>query len=166
MVKIENGKSFELLQQYRGYRWFEFNEHLNEKELRKKRREISEKKALMWIEAATAAKFSDNHKKEIMRDDMCGCYYCTYIFNPQEIDKSPIPMDWIMDWSGTALCPNCDIDAVIGESSGFPIVEEFLQLMHLRSFKGSYDTTTGEITHSEFWFDVEAKAADYYRSSY
>ena len=47
------------------------------------------------------------------------------IFTPQEIT------DWIEDKSGiTALCPSCGIDSVIGESSGFPITEEFMREMN------------------------------------
>jgi hypothetical protein len=46
------------------------------------------------------------------------------IFSPQEI------YEWIPDISGTAVCPYCGIDSVIGESSGYPITKEFLQEMY------------------------------------
>ena len=46
-------------------------------------------------------------------------------FPPKEIK------DWIKDKNGpTALCPHCGIDAVIGESSGYPITEDFLKEMN------------------------------------
>ena len=56
-------------------------------------------------------------------------FYCKQIFSPLEID------DWIVedtkiDYRGTALCPYCGIDSVIGASSGFPITKEFLEAMY------------------------------------
>ncbi len=71
-----------------------------------------------------AHKFSSNHKEQLLQDKICGCFYCLTIFNPSEIDF------WIKDVSGTAVCPYCSIDSVIGESSGFPITKEFLEKMH------------------------------------
>ena len=40
----------------------------------------------------------------------------------------------VEDTDGTALCPFCCIDSVIGDSSGFPITGKFLQEMHKRYF--------------------------------
>ena len=53
--------------------------------------------------------------------------------NPNEIKE------WIIannscDKRGTAICPKCNIDSVIGESSGFPITKEFLIAMNKRWF--------------------------------
>lgn len=70
-----------------------------------------------------AHEFSSDHKEQILKDDKCGCFFCLRIFNPNEI------VDWIEDEKGTAICPYCDIDSVIGESSGFPITKEFLKKM-------------------------------------
>ncbi|MDL2289517.1 cytoplasmic protein [Clostridia bacterium OttesenSCG-928-F22] len=70
-----------------------------------------------------AHKFSSNHKNELMQDTKCGCFYCLSIFNPSEIEE------WIKDICETAICPYCGIDSVIGESSGYPITEEFLRKM-------------------------------------
>lgn len=75
-----------------------------------------------------AHKFSSNHKAQLQRDKKCGCFYCLRIFDPAEI------VDWIDDVSGTAVCPYCGIDAVIGESSGYPINAEFLKEMKQRWF--------------------------------
>ena len=59
------------------------------------------------------------------KDKSCGCFYCYKVFDPNEIK------DWIKDRNGdTAICPYCGIDSIIGESSGFPITEEFLKKMH------------------------------------
>ncbi len=68
--------------------------------------------------------FSANHKGTLLKDKKCGCFYCQKIFNPEKIEE------WIDDISGTALCPYCGIDAVVGESSGFLITDEFLKEMH------------------------------------
>ncbi len=70
-----------------------------------------------------AHKFSSNHKEALQKDKKCGCFYCLKIFSPSEIT------DWIKDTSGTAMCPYCRIDSIIGESSGFPITKAFLQKM-------------------------------------
>ena len=67
--------------------------------------------------------FSSNHKEQILKDEKCGCFFCLRIFNPNEI------VDWIEDEKGTAICPYCGIDSVIGESSGYPITKEFLKKM-------------------------------------
>ena len=70
-----------------------------------------------------AHKYSSNHKKELQKDHICGCFYCLKIFDPVEIK------DWIKDPQGTALCPYCGMDSVIGEHSGFPITVDFLSKM-------------------------------------
>ena len=70
-----------------------------------------------------AHEFSSNHKARLLQDETSGCFYCLAIFKPQEIE------DWVADISGTAICPYCGIDSIIGESSGFPITKEFLKKM-------------------------------------
>jgi len=75
-----------------------------------------------------AHKYSSNHMPQLKKDKLCGCFYCLRIFDPAEIE------DWIIDDNpidkhGTAICPYCGIDSVIGESSGFPLTTEFLQRM-------------------------------------
>lgn len=70
-----------------------------------------------------AHKFCANHREELLKDNKCGCFYCLQIFSPSEIQE------WIEDPKGTAVCPYCGIDAVIGESSNYPITEEFLEKM-------------------------------------
>lgn len=75
-------------------------------------------------EYLAAHKFSANHKKELLQDDTCGCFFCCKIFHPSNIKY------WIEDTSGTATCPCCGMDSVIGASSGYPITKEFLQGMN------------------------------------
>jgi hypothetical protein len=76
-----------------------------------------------------AHKYCCNHKPELERDSMCGCFYCGKIFSPLEI------VEWLIfdnpaDERGTAICPYCGIDSVIGESSGCPITPKFLSKMN------------------------------------
>ena len=41
--------------------------------------------------------------------------------------------DWVEGENGTsAVCPHCDVESVIGDASGFPLTEEFLD--KLRQF--------------------------------
>ena len=73
------------------------------------------------IRAAHA--FCSNHQEQILKDRVCGCFYCLEIFDPALIKN------WIADRKGTAVCPFCGVDAILGESSGFPITKEFLAEM-------------------------------------
>ena len=70
-----------------------------------------------------AHQFSVNNRKQLEQSSVCGCFYCRKIFNPNEI------AEWIPEKSGTALCPYCGIDSVIGEASGFQITEQLLKEM-------------------------------------
>ena len=74
-----------------------------------------------------AHKYSSNHRRELEKDNICGCFFCLKIYNPKEIKE------WT-DGGKTAICPKCDIDSVIGESSGFPITKEFLIAMNKEWF--------------------------------
>ncbi len=75
-----------------------------------------------------AHKFCMNNKESLSHDNTCGCFHCLHIFHPREIQS------WISDTSGTAVCPYCGIDAVIGESAGYPITKEFLAEMYKHWF--------------------------------
>lgn len=66
--------------------------------------------------------YSIHNRDKLLKDKTCGCFFCLKIFSPEEITE------WIDD-EDTALCPYCTIDSVIGESSGFPLTEEFLEKM-------------------------------------
>lgn len=70
-----------------------------------------------------AYKYSSNHRENLMKDEICGCFHCLKVFHPTEITN------WLNEGSGTALCPYCGVDSVIGESSGYPIKKEFLEKM-------------------------------------
>lgn len=81
-----------------------------------------------------AHRYSNNHKDQLQKDEKCECFYCQKIFQPKEIvewleDNNPCDKD------GTAICPYCGIDSVIGESSGYPISPEFLSQMNKYWFR-------------------------------
>lgn len=71
-----------------------------------------------------AHKYSVNNKTDLERDKLCGCFYCLKIFSPNKIKE------YINDKNGTAICPYCCIDSIIGESSGYPITYDFLKKMN------------------------------------
>lgn len=79
--------------------------------------------------AHQAARFN---RYVLAHGDKCGCFYCLHIFSPSEINE------WCSEQTDgeevTAICPYCGIDSVIGESSGFPITQEFLLTMRHRWF--------------------------------
>ena len=78
----------------------------------------------MSTDYIAAHAFSSSHRKFLKSDNLCGCFFCMKIFNPNLITE------WIEDVGGTAICPYCGIDSVIGESSGYPITKEFLLQMN------------------------------------
>lgn len=83
-----------------------------------------------------AAHNASTFNKDIVLDTKCGCFHCLEIFSPSEIEE------WCCEVEDgeevTAICPHCGIDSVIGESSGFPISRDFLQLMRQKWF-GPYE---------------------------
>ena len=76
---------------------------------------------------------STNHKKQLEKDRICGCFCCEMIFHPSEIEEwCPEKMD---REEVTAICPYCDVDAVVGESSGYKITKELLRKLNKRWFR-------------------------------
>ncbi len=80
--------------------------------------------ALEKLPSIVAHRHSANNRAALQHDPICGCFYCLKIFSPSEIKA------WVEDASGTAVCPYCGVDSVIGESCGYPITREFLEEMH------------------------------------
>jgi hypothetical protein len=74
-----------------------------------------------------AHEHSRNNMEEITASETCGCFFCRAIFNAK------IPMEWT-DKGQTALCPNCGIDAVIGDKAGYELTDEFLRAMFAKWF--------------------------------
>jgi hypothetical protein len=82
-----------------------------------------------------ATSHAKDNQAEIEASTVCGCFHCLQIFSPAEI------MAWsgidVIDFenpdaafSGTALCPRCGSESVIGDKSGFAVDSEFLGKMH------------------------------------
>ena len=64
------------------------------------------------------------HRVEILQSSNCGCFYCLTVFKPADI------LEWTDD-EQTVLCPNCGIDSVIGDKSGYPVTDlDFLKQMN------------------------------------
>ena len=74
-------------------------------------------------EIIMAHQYSSNHKELLLKDWKCGCFYCLEIFDPIEIKE------WLPDEKGTAACPYCGVDSIIGAYSNDPITVEFLSEM-------------------------------------
>ena len=75
-----------------------------------------------------AHKYCMFNRRFIEKDKRCGCFHCLKVFDTKELE-------WV-DFGLTALCPYCGIDAVIGESAGYPLTEEFLKKMNAYWFWG------------------------------
>lgn len=80
------------------------------------------------FDATLAHKYCRNNKLELETNSKCGCFYCTEIFDSGEITEWLIE-DNPADKHGTALCPKCGIDSVISEGAGYPMTEDFLDIM-------------------------------------
>ncbi len=85
--------------------------------------DAQKEKALQRLRLIIAHELSKSNKTELLDDTKCGCFHCLKIFHPKEIKR------WLRDGGGTAVCPYCGVDAVIGERAGYPVTEEFLREM-------------------------------------
>jgi hypothetical protein len=74
-----------------------------------------------------AHKHSRLHRGDVLGSNLCGCFFCLNRFAPVQI------VDWCDD-GGTAICPRCGIDSVLGDKSGVAVTEEFLAQMKRRWF--------------------------------
>ena len=70
-----------------------------------------------------AHKHSINNQEQLNNDKLCGCFFCLMIFPPKKITH------WLKA-EGTALCPYCGVDSIIGESSGYELSKESLKRMY------------------------------------
>jgi hypothetical protein len=82
-----------------------------------------ERMEMISLRLKAAHKHCSNHRVELERSEICGCFYCLSTFPPSAISE------WIDDGQ-TAMCPNCPVDSVLGSASGYPITRDFLQRMH------------------------------------
>lgn len=87
------------------------------------KQELDRVKATMPREIIEAHAHCARNKAEIGQSDRCGCFYCLAVFPASHIEK------WVDDES-TALCPQCGIDAVIGDYAGYQLNKQFLGSMY------------------------------------
>ncbi len=82
-----------------------------------------------------AHRHTSNNQAEIEASRLCGCCCCMQIFPPSEIvawgglDVSNFDNPDSFS-AGTALCPRCGSEAVIGDRSGYRIQPDFLGRMN------------------------------------
>jgi hypothetical protein len=65
------------------------------------------------------------NRELLMISKICGCFHCLSVFGHQEIRK------WT-ERNNTALCPRCEVDAVIGDASHPGLTRGTLEEMHKR----------------------------------
>lgn len=67
------------------------------------------------------------NRKEVERSALCGCVSCGKLFPATEV------VDYV-DAGLTALCPECGIDAIVGDASGVELTAELLAELNKRYF--------------------------------
>lgn len=74
-------------------------------------------------------KHTANNEIEIVTSENCSCIFCRHTYSARLVK------DWVSDSKGTnAICPNCGIDAVVGDSSGYTFDKEQLKTVNLYFF--------------------------------
>ena len=82
-----------------------------------------------------ATRHARHNQTEIEASSLCGCFHCMQIFPPDEI-VAWTGLDFSdfdnpdADMSGTALCPRCGSESVLGDRSGYAIEVGFLSRMN------------------------------------
>lgn len=66
-------------------------------------------------------------RPELDNSALVGCFYCLAVYPSAAIEQ------WTDD-DLTAICPECGIDSVIGDASGYPLTKRFLGAMNDRWF--------------------------------
>jgi hypothetical protein len=77
-------------------------------------------------EASRLHRHTRANRMELEASEVCGCIACERIYFPSEI------VGWLED--GTAVCPHCGVDAVVGSASGIPVMPGVLRRAHERWF--------------------------------
>ncbi len=72
------------------------------------------------------ASHAKNNEIEILRSKQCGCFFCRKIYDARKVSQ------WTSEESGgaSAVCPECGMNAVIGDASGIPLTPEVLKDMN------------------------------------
>lgn len=67
------------------------------------------------------------NREEVLASVSCGCFNCLRTYEPSQIRD-------LNNSEGTAFCPFCGVDAVLGSAIGIPITPELLLKMNVRWF--------------------------------
>ena len=71
-----------------------------------------------------------NNRAELNASTLAGCFYCLEVYPASHVDR------YLNEGDGTACCPECTIDSVIGDASGLPSSDRsFLGAMHQACFE-------------------------------
>ncbi len=68
-----------------------------------------------------------DNRAEVQASECCGCFHCGATCAARAVDQW-----YTARHESSALCPECGIDAVLGDASGYPLTEAFLGGMRLR----------------------------------
>lgn len=78
-------------------------------------------------------KHASNNEIEILKSTTCSCFFCRQSYSARTVN------DWINDDRGvTAICPECGMDAVIGDASGYHLDKAELKEMNLEYYGEDY----------------------------
>jgi hypothetical protein len=76
---------------------------------------------------------ASNNEIEILHSKTCSCFFCRQTYSAREVN------DWINDKRGvTAICPECGVDAVIGDGGGEPLSKDVLKELNLAYYGENY----------------------------
>ena len=82
-------------------------------------------------ELAAAHAAAIQNRPTLARSTVVGCFGCLATFPPSAItrwaDGNRFPIQ-------TGICPNCSVDALLGDAGGFPPTPEFLARMQAAYF--------------------------------
>jgi TPR repeat protein len=78
-------------------------------------------------------KHAANNEIEILHSTNCSCFFCRQTYSARKVN------DWINDDRGvTAICPECGMDAVIGDACGIVLDKVLLKEMNLAYYGEDY----------------------------
>lgn len=86
-------------------------------------------------ELLRAHRHTTNNQVEVEGSKLCGCICCLQVFAPEEIvawaglDVSAFDHPESVS-AGTAICPRCGGESILGDKSGYPIDPLFLGRMN------------------------------------
>ena len=74
-------------------------------------------------------KHTHNNEIEILHSKTCSCIFCRQHYDARTVN------DWVNDERGmSAICPECGMDAVIGDNGGEPLDKDTLKALNLAFF--------------------------------